>query len=70
MPCIFIEEGSKRTSWSSEVISSLLESGKSFNHISRISNEHLIPCAKDLEDIIFPSKLNLVKLITKSMYDR
>ena len=64
-PCIFIEEGSKRTSWSSEVISSLLEQGNSFKKIHRISNEYIIPCSKALEEKIFPSRINLVKSIRR-----
>ena len=69
IPCLFIEEGSKRTSWSSEVISSLLESGVSFKKVCRISNEHIIPCSKEVEDMIFPSKLNLLNLIIGRLND-
>ena len=63
IPCIFIEEGSKRAAWGSEVISTLSELGKDLGKIIRISNEHIIPCSKDIEDLIFPSKLNLLKKI-------
>ena len=67
MPCIFIEEGSKRSAWSSEVISSLLEEGEGFNKIIRISNEHIIPCSKEIEDLIIPSKLNILKRIKEKI---
>ena len=67
MPCIFIEEGSKRSAWSSEVISSLSEIGKDFNKIIRISNEHIIPCSKEVEDLIIPSKINLLKKIKEKI---
>lgn len=67
MPCIFIEEGSKRSAWSSEVISSLLEEGKDFKKIIRISNEHIIPCSKEIEDLIIPSNLNIVKRIKEQI---
>ncbi len=63
LPSIFIEEGSKRTSWSSEIISSLSEEGSSFKKIYRISNECIIPCAKDLEEKISPSRHNLLRKI-------
>ena len=66
-PCIFIEEGSKRSAWSSEVISSLMEEGKNFNKIIRISNEHIIPCSKEIEDSIIPSKFNLIKKIKEKI---
>lgn len=65
MTCVFIEEGSKRSAWSSEVISSLLEAGSQFKKVHRISNEHVIPCSKNIEEKIFPSKINLVEKIKK-----
>ena len=67
LPCIFIEEGSKRTAWSSEVLSTLSESGLRFKKVCRISNEHIIPCSKEIEDLIIPSKLNLVELIKEQL---
>ncbi len=67
MPFIFIEEGSKRSAWSSEVISSLSEMGRDFNKVIRISNEHIIPCSKDIEELIFPSKLNILTKIKEKI---
>ena len=66
-PCIFIEEGSRRAAWSSEVISSLMELGEEFANIIRISNEHIIPCSKEIEDLIIPSKLNLFEKIKEKL---
>lgn len=67
IPCIFIEEGSKRSAWGSEVISTLSEMGRSFGRVIRISNEHIIPCSKEIEDMIFPSKQNLLNKIKKEL---
>lgn len=62
---IFIEEGSKRTSLSSEVISSLSELKINYNLVGRISNEDIIPCDKRREAELVPSSLNLAKKITE-----
>ena len=64
---VFIEEGSKRTSWSSEIIASLNERNSKFKNISRISNEYIIPCSRELEEKIFPSRLTLFDKITKAI---
>ena len=66
---LFIEEGSKRTSLSSEVIASLVEHGIDFNLVGRISNEDLIPCDKRREEILIPSSLNLVDKILEMVND-
>lgn len=60
---IFIEEGSKRGAFSSEVISSLLENGVHLNVLGRISNERIIPCDKRREAEYIPSRDNLIKKI-------
>ena len=67
IPCIFIEEGSKRSAWSSEVVASLSEMGTEFKKVIRISNESIIPCSKDIEDKIIPSKQNLLAKINQKM---
>lgn len=66
---LFIEEGSKRTSLSSEVIASLVEHGVDFNLVGRISNEDLIPCDKRREELLIPSSLNLVDKILELVND-
>jgi 2-oxoisovalerate dehydrogenase E1 component len=60
---IFVEEGSRRTSLSSEVISSLMEFKVDFDLVGRISNESIIPCDKRREEIVVPSALNLTQKI-------
>ena len=58
-----MEEGSRRTSLSSEVISSLMEFKVDFDLVGRISNESIIPCDKRREEIVVPSALNLTQKI-------
>lgn len=63
---LFIEEGSKHGSLSSEVISYLTEKNISFNLFGRISNEGIIPCSKAAEFKTVPNK-NLIinKILNK-----
>ena len=63
LPCFFIEEGSKRTAWSSEVLATLTEGNVVFKKVFRISNEHIIPCSRELEDSLIPSRKNLTAKI-------
>jgi len=67
---LFIEEGTKYGSFSSEVTSFLLEKKIKFDLIGKISNESLIPCAKDAELSTVPnSKLiynEILNLINKN----
>lgn len=63
LPCFFIEEGSKRTAWSSEVLSTLTEKNIVFKKVFRISNEYIIPSSRELEDRIIPSRKNLTSKI-------
>lgn len=65
---IFIEEGSKLASWSAEFIASYFEGGYRPKKVKRISNESIIPCTKEIEDQIIPSRLNLFKKILDVFY--
>ena len=56
---IFIEEGSRFTSLSSEIIAQLTELKVDFNLLGRISNEEIIPCDKRREASLIPSASNL-----------
>lgn len=60
---IFIEEGSRYTSLSSEIIAQLTELKVDFNLLGRISNEEIIPCDKRREAILIPSASNLAAKI-------
>jgi 2-oxoisovalerate dehydrogenase E1 component len=66
---LFVEEGSKRASLSSEIISSLMEFNVSFNLIGRISNENIIPCDKRREEILVPNSSNLTQNIIGLLND-
>lgn len=66
-PIIFIEEGSKRSAWSSEVIAGLLEQGQALKKVYRISNEYIIPCSKDIEDIISTTSCNILSKIKEKI---
>ena len=63
---LFIEEGSKHGSLSSEIISYLTEENISFHLFGRISNEGIIPCSKMAEFKTVPNK-NLIidKILNK-----
>lgn len=65
LPCLFIEEGSKRTAWSSEILAALAEENVVFKKVFRISNDHIIPCSRELEDNFIPSRKNLTFRIKK-----
>jgi 2-oxoisovalerate dehydrogenase E1 component len=56
---LFIEEGSRRTSLSSEVIAALNEHKVDYNLVGRVSNENIIPCDKRRELKFVPNSLNL-----------
>jgi pyruvate/2-oxoglutarate/acetoin dehydrogenase E1 component len=60
---IFIEEGSRFTSLSSEIIAQLTELKVDFNLLGRISNEEIIPCDKRRESSLIPSASNLASKI-------
>ena len=63
---LFIEEGSKNGSLSSEIIAYLSEENISFKLFGRISNEGIIPCSKTAEFKTVPNK-NLIidKILNK-----
>lgn len=63
IPLFFIEEGSKRAAWSSEVLAALTEANVVFSKVFRISNEYIIPCSRKLEDDLIPSRKNLTTKI-------
>jgi 2-oxoisovalerate dehydrogenase E1 component len=60
----FVEEGNSFASFSSEVVSNLLDS--KFNDFSllRISNNSIIPSSRELEEMVLPNYLKINKLIT------
>jgi 2-oxoisovalerate dehydrogenase E1 component len=59
----FIEEGSSFSSFSSEVISSLIENRIHDFSLLRISNNHIIPSSRELEMEVLPSSLKIKSLI-------
>lgn len=58
----FIEEGSKFGSFSSQIISYFVENKFEFELLGRLSNESIIPCAKEAEANTVPNS----KLITEA----
>ena len=60
---IFIEEGSSYTSLSSEICTYLKAKNFNFNLVGRISNESIIPCARNAENDAIPNSKNLLKNI-------
>lgn len=62
--CI-IEEGSKHTALSGELLSYFMENKIEVNKILRISNESIIPCAKEAELSVLPNKKLIIDKIKK-----
>lgn len=60
---LFIEEGTKYGGLSSEITNYLLENKIKFELVGKISNESLIPCAKDAELNSVPSAKNILQKI-------
>ena len=61
----FIEEGNSFASYSSEVVTTLIEKGCKNFSLQRISNNSIIPSSRELEIYVLPTSNKIKNIITK-----
>jgi 2-oxoisovalerate dehydrogenase E1 component len=64
-----VEEGSKYAALSGEIFSYFIENNLEIGRALRISNESLIPCAKEAELTTIPNKNIIFEEIKKFIYE-
>jgi 2-oxoisovalerate dehydrogenase E1 component len=61
----FIEEGNSFASYSSEVVTTLIEKGCKIFSLQRISNNSIIPSSRELEIHVLPTSNKIKNIINK-----